>query len=410
MVRGPQIGMGRSSDPNASVYDAVDLLADNRGHQSSSAPPSPARSSYSTRSTPDDVSRYTIDSQDDDDDVSTGSEGDDDVSSDDGSTDSDDDDNDDDGDSGSDSDDDSDSGSEEDSEKANDYDVNSTAITEVISNSNGYRSTPNRSRAAPRAAIGGGSYEAGTGAGSTTTSPPAPPASSFRNLHKHFPSYLLDGKGKGKGKGKHVPLSTTEEEGEYDEESNNNIGNNNNNKQRKVFIKEPINNVRDPAQFPLEQYTDGQYGQDFSYASYSYATSDPSNIEYDPKPLRRMDADDINLNQRLQLEEKKRRIIFYGVLTAIFISFIIAMASIVAHVKRQHVKMPPLTLDLEKLCDIANISKLDGNKQCEEACEEAKCCMAPGSLSCFRGQEEVCSLVSNTILQNCCNTTVIDCD
>ena len=77
-----------------------------------------------------------------------------------------------------------------------------------------------------------------------------------------------------------------------------------------------------------------------------------------------------------------------------FISFLIAVSSIVAHVKKQHVKAPSDVLDLESLCGIGNLSTVEGHAQCEDACEEAKCCMAPGSLSCFRGQEDVCSMVS----------------
>ena len=75
------------------------------------------------------------------------------------------------------------------------------------------------------------------------------------------------------------------------------------------MIKEPIHNIRDPSQFPLEQYTDGTYGKDFNYtSSYSYATSDPSSVEYDPKPLRRMpDQDPANSPQ---LEEKKDALFF----------------------------------------------------------------------------------------------------
>mmetsp|Transcript_4785 Transcript_4785/g.7058 ORF Transcript_4785/g.7058 Transcript_4785/m.7058 type:complete len:870 (-) Transcript_4785:187-2796(-) len=278
---------------------------------------------------------------------------------------------------------------DDDDDKANN-DVNSTAITEVMSNT-----------------VAGGSQRPTAGAvvsnntGTSRGSPQRklssiiPPASTFRNLQKHFPSYMI--KGGRKDGGRHKRLPTTEEgvvyEDEskhngYDEESNknNHRGGGATTNKKKALIKEPINSIRDPAQFPLEQYTDGIYGQDFT--SYSYATSNPSSVEYDPKPLRRMAVQDTDV----QLEEKKRRIIFYGLLTAIFITFFIALASIVSHVKRQHVKAAPE--NIQSICDISNISTMEGHAECEEACEEAKCCMAPGSLSCFRGQEDVCSMYS----------------
>jgi hypothetical protein len=349
MAHPPHIGMGNNNQQNASSYDAIDLLEDNPPNA-----PTPSRSQRGHTTAATMSERYTIDSDDD------GEE-----SSEDDNSSSDDD--------------------EEDSEDDDDMNrttssattgANSTAATAVISNV--LKNPP---------------AQYGSRSNNHKTAVPVPPASSFNNFGKRFPSYMLkvgdSQRSQGKDKrGRHQRLSTNDEDEEHeiiydDEESNNKMS----------LMREPINNIRDPAQFPIEQYTDVTYGGNgqeyasYSYAS-SYASSDPSSVHYDPKTLRKMEVNDGSD----ELEQKKRKIIFWGLLTAIFICVLIIFVSMLAHVNRRIVRPPPS--NLEDMCDIAKISTKEGYQKCEDACEEATCCMAPGSLSCFKGQEQVCSMVS----------------
>ena len=353
----PKIGISNGA-PAASSYDAVDLLEESSASSTKFAKQKQATAAADTK-------QYTIDSDED------SGEGD-------GSSEESDEDLSDDEEESSDDEDDSDEEDDDDDDdtKSDRNDSNSTAVTEVMSNilrnpqakhhtspARGIANTPNKKRSI------------------------IPPASTFKNLGRKFPSYMLKGGKRAKGRdnlGKHQKLSTTDEDEkqdhEFDVESNS----------KKALMNKPINKVRDPAQFPIEQYTDKKYGAQQDFGSYSYSTSystaDPSSVEYEPQSLRRMPVDLSN-----GMEEKKRKIVFYGFLTAIFICVIIAISSIIVHAKRHHVVPPPKTL--ENICDISNIATKEGHQQCESVCEEAKCCMAPGINSCFEGQEDVCSMV-----------------
>ena len=151
------------------------------------------------------------------------------------------------------------------------------------------------------------------------------------------------------GNGRHQRLSTADDDNmNHDEENNLN----------RTFMKEPINSIRDPAQFPIEQYTDVKYGEGLE--SYSYSTSDPSDVQYTPTPLRKMES-----NIYDDLERKKRKIIFLDLLAAIFICFVIAIMSFVEHVKSKNILSAP-PKSLENICDISNISTEEqGHQQCE---------------------------------------------
>lgn len=349
----PKIGISNGA-PAASSYDAVDLL-----EEPSASSKKFAKQKEATAAT--DTKQYTIDSDEDSGDEDGSSEEDDEDSSDDEDESSDDSDDDDD---------------DDDDTKSDRNDSNSTAVTEVMSNllrnppakhhtspARGMSNTPNKKRSI------------------------IPPASTFKNLGRKFPSYMLKGGKRAGGRdklGKHQKLSTTDEDEEQDHEDD--VESNS----KKVLMNKPINKVRDPSQFPIEQYTDKKFGVQQDFGSYSYSTSyssaDPSSVDYEPQSLRRMPVDLSN-----GVEEKKRKIVFFGFLTAIGICVIIAISSIIAHAKRHHVVPPPNTL--ENLCDISNIATKQGHQLCESVCEEAKCCMAPGINSCFEGQEKVCSMV-----------------
>lgn len=322
----PQIGIGSNNQSSSSTYDAVDLLGDG-------PVPSPR-----LRQTPSsDISgRYTIDSDGEEEstDEDASEEDDDDLSE--------------------------EEDSEDDDSEIEMGNENSSAVTEVVSNL--LKHPHSQHHSSPHSVVRG-----------NIRSGVVPPASSFQNIGKRFPSYLVKG-----GKGKHERLATTDEDATYDDVESNS---------RKALMKDPINNIRDPSQFPIEQYTDGAYGfkpgqDDYSY---SYATSDPSNVEYNPTPLHKMQI-------KGEKESKIRFIIFWGLLTAVFICFIIALSSIISHITKDHVKPPPS--NLEDMCDIANIANFEGFVKCDEACDAGKCCMAPGDLSCFNGQEQVCGMVS----------------
>jgi hypothetical protein len=327
----PQIGIG-NRDSSSSNFDAIDLLEDD------------------DTAVTHDSRRYTIDSDgeessEEEGGSSSSGEEDEDVSCDEASS----------------------SEEEDDPEQSERGDVDSVALTEVASNV--LNNPPAQHHSSPI-------HERGN----KMKKPTIPPASSFRNIGRRFPSYMLKGSKRMQGKdknGSHSRLSTIDQDNvQGDEESHS----------KPALMRDPINSVRDPSKFPMEQFTDVRYGVGQDYVSYSYASSDPSSVHYEPKSLRLMEV------KENDMEERKRRIVFWGLLTAIFISLIIAISSIVAHAKRQRVIAPPSSL--ENLCDISSISTQEGHLKCESLCEEAKCCMAPGSLSCFAGQEDICSMVS----------------
>ena len=213
-----------------------------------------------------------------------------------------------------------------------------------------------------------------------------PSISPFQNIGRRLPSYMLRG-GKNKGvqnkdhNGHHQRLPTTNDGMNNDEENSSN----------RPLMKEPVNSFRDPTQYPIEQHSERVNGEGEGLGSYSYATSDPSDVHYTPKSLRKM-----GLFQYDDLQQKKRKIICFGLLTALFICSIIGLSVFIAHLISRHVTEPPESL--ANLCDISSISAEEGHQECERLCQEAKCCMAPDTKSCFKGQEEICSLVSCSLL------------
>ena len=248
-----------------------------------------------------------------------------------------------------------------------------------------------------------------------------PPAAAFKKPQKthRLPSYGIAGvrskssKYGGRDKrGTHQRLAADEKDAK-----DLLLGDERKRKGRKRFMRNPIGptRARDPAQFPLEQYTDTEYGItdgphsiSYSFASpdvvqntlnrketdvesevnYSYASSDPSNINYEPQRLRKMkvkvDGDD---------EAWRRKIICTGILTAFILSLVISILVIVTRIEWPFVKAPPENLD--EICSITNILTEDGHKKCERVCESARCCSAPGDESCFLDNEKMCSLVSD---------------
>ena len=336
----PQIGKG-NKDTHASNYDAIDLLDYNLSEQTTQPP----LTSPVTRGC------YTIDSDEEDSTEEDSTSGDDDPNDNESSE---------------------EESSDDDEEEGNDSDdANSADVTEVVSNVLNSPSAQHHSSPAPSSR-------------NNSKRSIIPPASSFRSIGRKLPSYMTKSNKntlEKDNKGHHQHLPTTDDGMNHDEENNLN----------RSLMKEPINSIRDPAQFPIEQYTDVKYGQGQGLESYTYATSDPSDVQYTPKPLRKMES-----NIYDDLEQKKRKIVFLGLLAAIFICFLIAILSFVEHVKSKSVS-PPIA-SLETICDISNISTEEGHQECELACQEAKCCMAPGTMSCFKGQEKACSLVSFGVL------------
>eukprot|EP00957_Ditylum_brightwellii_P061250 4648558-Ditylum_brightwellii.AAC.1 len=51
-------------------------------------------------------------------------------------------------------------------------------------------------------------------------------------------------------------------------------------------------------------------------------------------------------------------------------------------------------MNLPVLCSITSISTAIGHDECEQACEAARCCTAPGEASCFLEKEALCGTVS----------------
>jgi len=338
-----------NSDPSTSAYDAINLLdsmEDNGRNNTSMTSSRGGRTDESPS-----PGRYTIDSDEEDGESSTEESSDD---NDDYLSEDDDD----------------------DDSKGSDA-ANSTAVTEVhrnllnsppVQRRSTTPSSPDANKSAKRSMI--------------------PPASSFKNIGRRLPSYMIKGSNqKSDNRGRHERISTSDDDDILvDDEENN---------RKKTLMRDPINSVRDPSQFPLEEYTDAEYGirSTTNYENYSYATSDPSSVNYEPKALSKMEYDE-DKQMVKDLEERKRKLVFWGFLGAISVCVIIILIALISHAnsRRQHIMKAPA--NLEDMCDITNISIEKGFLECEKACVEAECCMAPGNLSCFKDQQETCKMYS----------------
>jgi len=227
-----------------------------------------------------------------------------------------------------------------------------------------------------------------------------PPQASFKAHTKRFPSLRMNGKDK---KGRHQRLATDDDDEEDDDDDDteeqgktravrNGIGADD----RKPLVAGKAAatrgefKVHDPSQFPLEQYTDSEYGVSTGVPpeTYSYSSANPNSIDYNPQPLRKMDAVDDRTND----DKWQKRIICWGLMVAMTICLLIMIGSIVAYQNRINVR--PAPKGLLDLCSMKNIGTEKGHRQCKRACKEAECCMAAGALSCFLEQEDVCREVS----------------
>jgi hypothetical protein len=151
-----------------------------------------------------------------------------------------------------------------------------------------------------------------------------------------------------------------------------------------------VNKHLNPSTFPLEQCTDAEYGirGTLPPATYSYASADPNNIDYEPQPLRKMEV----LDTGNDLDKWHRRIVCIGLVTALTISLLIMIGSVIAYENRINVRPPPK--NLLDICSMTNVGTGKGHQKCVKACQEAECCMASGAQSCFAEQEAVCTEVS----------------
>lgn len=144
--------------------------------------------------------------------------------------------------------------------------------------------------------------------------------------------------------------------------------------------------VHDPANFPLEDYTDAEYGiSGTPPETYSYASSNPMSIDYNPRSLKKMEA----LDSRAEHEKMQRKVIICGFCTTIMISMFIMIASVVSY--ENHIDVNPAPKNLDGVCSMLNIRTEKGHKFCEKKCKEAKCCMQSFDSSCFLEQEDVCT-------------------
>ena len=173
------------------------------------------------------------------------------------------------------------------------------------------------------------------------------------------------------GGGKHQRLATDEGEAEAKERHSNDPG--------REF------KVHDPANFPLEQFTDAEYGKSGSPPdNYSYASADPNNFDYEPHPLVKMDAVDTRAHE----QKWQRKIIAYGFCCTIIVCLFIMIATIVAF--HNHMNVRPAPNNLAEVCSMQSIGTEMGHKRCQKSCKEAACCMASHDSSCFLEQLEVC--------------------
>ena len=245
--------------------------------------------------------------------------------------------------------------------------------------------------------------------------------SAFKKSSSRVPSYGVGSRKSSRysrdKRGKHVRLATDEND------TKNKLLGSERKRGRKRFMRNPIGptRTRDPAQFPLEQYTDAEYGINdgpnqisYSFASpdpnrvenvpdssnnieadpendvsYSYATCDPSSIHYDPKKLKKMqvkvDGDS---------EAWLRKIIYTGFITALMLILVTSILVAVTRVEWPFIKAPPN--NLAEICSTSNIQTEAGHKKCESVCKPSSCCSAPGDDSCFLDHEDICSSVSKT--------------
>ena len=123
-----------------------------------------------------------------------------------------------------------------------------------------------------------------------------------------------------------------------------------------------------------------------SDVSYSYTTSDPSSINYDPKKLKKMKVKVDGDN-----DAWLRKIIYIGFITALMLVLVTAILVAVTKNQWPFIKAPK---HLEEICNITNILTEAGHKKCENVCKPSSCCSAPGDDSCFLDHEEMCSMVS----------------
>lgn len=96
------------------------------------------------------------------------------------------------------------------------------------------------------------------------------------------------------------------------------------------------------------------------------------------------------------LDHRRHNFIGFVIMIILFVSLSFFMVSISKNTdqdlsEEMFVETPPS--NLEDLCDISNISTEAGHKQCETACQGARCCMLAGNKSCFLQNEDLCGLV-----------------
>jgi len=196
-----------------------------------------------------------------------------------------------------------------------------------------------------------------------------PPPSTFKHTKRFaLKNPMVPRRG---GGGKHQRLATDEGEAEDKERHSNDLG--------REF------KVHDPANFPLEQFTDAEYGRSGSPPeNYSYASADPNNFDYEPRPLMKMDA----VDNRAHDEKWQGKIIAYGFCCTIIVCLFIMIASIVAY--NSHMNVRPAPKNLAEVCSLQSIGTSKGYKRCKKSCKEAACCMASHGSSCFLEQQEVC--------------------
>lgn len=236
--------------------------------------------------------------------------------------------------------------------------------------------------------------------------PKSPPLTSF----KHKRRFQNVGMGAKKDrKGRHQRLPSDGNEALRLEEKRGGQKHRGNRADRRPLVVNNGNGVRVPAdakaqnknsnsrvgstQSSQEPQTDAEYGvtDNYSYASYSYTSADPNSIDYDPRSLRKMGT----VDNREHNEKMQKRIICWGLTTAMVICVMIMIGSIVAYETRIDVQSAPEKLD--EICSLKSIGTSKGHKHCDKACKKADCCMASGEQSCFLQQKDECTEVSKAL-------------
>jgi len=214
--------------------------------------------------------------------------------------------------------------------------------------------------------------------------------------NRKVPSYRLStkrgvgGRGSKQAKNRHNRLPTSEEEAQRIEHSSSDMSNDEENKLNisKSFTKRKSVNRKkhlEATESGMEENTDAEYG----IVSYSYTSSNPSSVDYEPRSLQKMKMKIDRGNP-----ERRRRYIFNWILVAVGLSLFIIIMAIVSGNKDHNMipEIPPS--NLEQICSISNLATEAGFNQCAHECEGGKCCMASGKGSCFQEQEETCGLYS----------------